>query len=71
MFLQEGIRECLRNKFKKERRPLISVEVIAETKAKFGAIGRGGRKRSIPMTSDIILDTSVKLVNFLHVMEHI
>ncbi|XP_058885971.1 uncharacterized protein LOC117416284 isoform X3 [Acipenser ruthenus] len=37
--------EILRNKFKKERKTLISVETVEDMKKKFGAVGRG-RKRA-------------------------
>jgi len=42
--LQEGMVFVLRNKFKKERRPLITVESIKVAKAQFGRVGQG-RKR--------------------------
>lgn len=44
-FCQDTIRQCVQNKLKKERRPLVSVQEVENYKEKFGSKGRG-RKRS-------------------------
>ncbi|KAG0435201.1 hypothetical protein HPB47_018624 [Ixodes persulcatus] len=41
----DTIRQCVQNKLKKERRPLVSVQEVADYREKFGTKGRG-RKRS-------------------------
>jgi len=51
LLFEDSLLECLKNKMKKERQPLVSVEEIASVRAKYSHKG-SGRKRHIDLQDD-------------------
>ena len=61
-FFQQTLLLSLRNKFKKERKPLTDLEVVKQHKMKFGAHGRGRKRKDDEVTDDNVSATAAKQI---------
>ena len=54
VWIQETLLESIRNKFKKERRPLLSLEAVQAAKAKDSNPGSGRKRHGDLMESTVV-----------------